>query len=53
MRLVGEERRLAFDTRNVVKALAEQQKKTEQNLNALIESLRRGGNGHVNQKPLM
>jgi hypothetical protein len=42
--------RLVVETRKDIRALAAAQKRTEESLQALINSLRRGGNGHVKRK---
>jgi hypothetical protein len=47
MRLVYQEKRLGFEARKEIRDLAAAQKKTEQSLQAFIDSMRRGGNGHV------
>jgi len=44
--LLHEGMRLLVDTRKDIRALALAQKRTEQNLQTLIDTMRRGGNGH-------
>ena len=46
MRLVVETRRDIAATRKDMRALAAAQKKTDQSLKALIDTMRGGGNGH-------
>ena len=48
--LVQEGMRLVVETRRDIRALATAQKRTEDNLQALINTLRRGGNGHSKGK---
>jgi hypothetical protein len=42
--------RLLVQVQQAQKRTEEAQQRTEQNLNLLIESLRRGGNGHARRK---
>ena len=51
IKMVVEIRRLTLETRRDLRELAAAQKRTEANLNALISSLRGGGNGHT-EKPV-
>ena len=44
--LLHEGMRLLVDTRKDIRALALAQKRTEQNLQTLIDTMRCGGNGH-------
>jgi hypothetical protein len=44
--LVQEGMRLMVETRKDIRALAAAQKRTEENLQSLVDTLRRGGNGH-------
>jgi hypothetical protein len=44
--LVQDGMRLVVDTRKDIRALAAAQKRTEANLQTLVNALRRGGNGH-------
>jgi hypothetical protein len=44
--LVHEGMRLVVETRKDMRAMAAAQKKTEQSLKALIDTMRGGGNGH-------
>ena len=46
--LVQEGMRLVVETRRDIRALATSQRRTEENLQTLINALRRGGNGHSN-----
>jgi hypothetical protein len=48
--LVQEGMRLVVETRRDLRALAAAQKRTEQRLQALINTLRRGPNGHSRGK---
>jgi hypothetical protein len=48
--LVQEGMRLVVETRRDLRALAAAQKRTEQSLQALINTLRRGPNGHSRGK---
>jgi hypothetical protein len=41
--------RLRVGTRKDIRALAAAQRRTEQNLQTLISTMRRGGNGHARQ----
>jgi hypothetical protein len=47
MRMVVETRRLGLETRKDLRELAAAQKRTDESLRALIDSLRGGGNGHT------
>jgi hypothetical protein len=47
MRMVVETRRLALETRKDLRELAAAQKRTDESLRALIDSLRGGSNGHT------
>jgi Spy/CpxP family protein refolding chaperone len=47
VRMVVETRRLALETRKDLRELAAAQKRTDESLRALIDSLRGGGNGHT------
>lgn len=44
--LLQEGMRLVVGTRKDIRALAAVQKRTEQNIQALINTMKRGGNGH-------
>jgi len=48
--LVQEGMRLVVETRRDIRALATAQRRTEENLQTLINTLRRGGNGHSKGK---
>ena len=48
--LVQEGMRMVVETRKDIRALALAQKRTEQNLQTLIQTLNRGGNGHTRRK---
>ncbi len=48
--LVQEGMQLVVETRRDIRALAAAQRRTEQNLLTLINTLRRGGNGHSKGK---
>jgi hypothetical protein len=48
--LVHEGMRLAFQTRKDIRQLAAAEKRTEESLQAFIDSSRRGGNGHGKAK---
>jgi len=48
--LVQEGMRLGVETRRDIRALATAQRRTEANLQTLIVTLRRGGNGHSKEK---
>lgn len=48
--LVREGMRLAIESRKDIRSLAVAQKRTEENLQTLIRSLTRGGNGHEKGK---
>jgi len=48
--LAQEGMRLGIETRRDIRALATAQRRTEQNLQTLIDTLRRGGNGHSQGK---
>ncbi len=48
--LLHEGMRLVVQTRKDLRVLATAQKRTEESLQALIDSLRRGGNGHQKRK---
>jgi hypothetical protein len=48
--LVHEGTRMLVETRKDIRALATAQKRTEENLHTLIDTLRRGGNGHAKRK---
>ena len=50
MRLVVDTRQDLRDTRKDLRALAAAQKRTEQSLQSLINTMRRGGNGHSKAK---
>ncbi len=50
MRMVVETRRLALETRKDLRELAAAQKRTDESLRALIDSLRGGGNGHTKRR---
>lgn len=50
MRMVVETRRLALETRRDLRELAAAQKRTDESLRALIDSLRGGGNGHTGRR---
>ena len=50
MRMVVETRRLALETRRDLRELAAAQKRTNESLHALIDSLRVGGNGHSKRR---
>jgi Spy/CpxP family protein refolding chaperone len=50
MRMVLETRRLALETRRDLRELAAAQKRTDESLRALIDSLRVGGNGHSKRR---
>jgi hypothetical protein len=50
MRMVVETRRLALETRKDLRSLAAAQKRTEESLRALIDSLHGGGNGHTRRR---
>jgi hypothetical protein len=47
IRMVVETRRLGLETRKDLRELAAAQKRTDESLRALIDSLRGGGNGHT------
>ena len=49
-RLTLETRRLTLETRKDLRELAASQKRTDASLQALIESLRGGGNGHTKRR---
>jgi hypothetical protein len=49
-RLALETRRLALETRKDLRELAAAQKRTDESLRALIDSLRGGGNGHTGRR---
>ena len=48
--LVQEGMRLVVETRRDIRALATAQRRTEENLQSLINMMRRGGNGHSKGK---
>lgn len=48
--LVHEGMRMAMETRKDLRALVLAQNRTEQNLQTLIQTLNRGGNGHARRK---
>ena len=48
--LVQEGMRMVVETRKDIRALAPAQKRTEQNLQTLIQTLNRSGNGHTRRK---
>jgi hypothetical protein len=48
--LALETRRLALETRKDLRELAAAQKRTDESLRALIDSLRGGGNGHTGRR---
>jgi hypothetical protein len=48
--LVQEGMRLVVETRRDIRALAIAQRRTEENLQTLISTLRRGGNGHSKRR---
>ena len=48
--LIQEGMRLVVETRRDIRALATAQRRTEENLQTLINTLRRGGNGHSKGK---
>ena len=50
IKMVVETRRLAMDTRKDLRELAAAQKRTDESLRALIDSLRGGGNGHTKRR---
>ena len=50
IKMVVETRRLALDTRKDLRELAAAQKRTEESLHALIDSMRGGGNGHTKRR---
>jgi hypothetical protein len=50
IKMVVETRRLALDTRKDLRELAAAQKRTDESLRALIDSLRGGGNGHTKRR---
>ena len=49
-KMVVETRRLALETRRDLRELAAAQKRTDESLHALIDSLRGGGNGHSKRR---
>jgi hypothetical protein len=49
-RLTLETRRLTLETRKDLRELAAAQKRTDESLRALIDSLRGGGNGHTKRR---
>ena len=50
VKMVVENRRLAVETRKDLRELAGAQRRTEESLRALIESLRGGGNGYTKRR---
>ena len=50
IKMVVETRRLALETRKDLRELAAAQKRTDESLHALIESMRIGGNGHTKRR---
>ena len=50
IKMVVETRRLALDTRKDLRELTAAQKRTDESLRALIDSLRGGGNGHTKRR---
>ena len=50
IKMVVETRRLALETRKDLRELAAAQKRTDESLRALIDSLRGGGNGHTKRR---